>query len=329
MIRSIAAAFTVLVSLANSCYAQAEQALTSSPPSSGNPYVRFDMWNASSGVCNGLYTRTLYNTTGATSSIELGSCEQYVIVSTARNGGSFDPDIGRINLSGGIGNGFGPIQVNFVVNAPNTSFAPPPIPTAANGDVSPAGIGSNFAGIDTTSTNTVAAFYGGVRGNLTQPINVGQLAFFRADGAINSSITASSGFNSSQRVYVQATNAITGSVTLVNGVLARVRAFSGNISGAISAPTILVVESAQADVTGNITATSSIGTVSAPFGAIGTATSTISAPVINIIDANGSLRGTFSATGTASDAASSLQRFRGTTFSGNLNVSRVQKLATG
>lgn len=146
-------------------------AQSSSPPSFGTPYVRFDLYNGTGGICNGQFTRTLYNTSGSSSILSLGGCEQYVVVTTSVNGGAGQPNIGFISMSGGRSGSFGPIQLNFSPSVPGA--IPPQIPFGA---VTPTPIGGNLAGVDTSSTLSTTALYGGVSGAITRFVNVGQIA---------------------------------------------------------------------------------------------------------------------------------------------------------
>ncbi len=309
-----------------SCSAVAQ---SGSPPDPPSPYVQFDIWNRSQGGCNGLHTRTLYQTSGTTSNISLGPCEQHVLVSTHLNQGTTQPNIGRINLNNGPAGAVGPVQLYFVPGTPNPDLAPAQIPS---GDVQPSAIGNDLRGIDANTTNPTA-FFGSVNGSLTGFIDVGQMAYFKALGSIQASVTADTtynngGFAAVEGASINANVALTDMSASANSTLTRVLATTGSITGGISAKTVVLARSSGADVTGNITASVRIGEVRAA-GAIGntSGTSVISAPVINIINASGAVRANITATATANNADDSLQRVTGTTFSGTIDVSRVLKLA--
>lgn len=301
-------------------------AQSTTQPTTGTPYVRYDIYNGSGTPCNGAFSRSLYTTNNQNASISLGSCEQYVVVSTTTNGGGSLPNIGFISLSGGRGSGFGVTHLVFT----NFTSSPSAFPTTApQGDVDPPNIGNNLAGISTTNTNNTTVFYGGINGSLTGSITVGQLAYFMSFGSIAGNITADNAYLFST-AYISGPS-ISGSISITgSGQLVRVRATSGQISGNVSAQTIVSVLADTSSITGNITATSSIGTVQSSIG-MGTSTTpiTISAPIVNIVNCDsGPIRANITASGTATSATGSLQRLHGTAFEGTLNVSRLEKLST-
>lgn len=81
-LRSTIAACSFLA-IINSAYSQ-----STIRPSLGTPYVRYDLYNGSGSPCNGSFNRSLYTTNNENATITLGSCEQFVLVSTTTNSGN-------------------------------------------------------------------------------------------------------------------------------------------------------------------------------------------------------------------------------------------------
>lgn len=306
------------------CYGQ----MLTAPPAAPTPYVRFDMWNGTGSPCNGLHTRTLYQVSGVPSSISLGLCEQYVLVSTSMNGGQVHPDIGRIELSGGRSGAVGPIQLQFVASAPATNLSPAQIPP---GTSTPPYIGNNLLGVETYTSNPTA-FYGAVRGGLVGPIVVQELAQFRALGDVVSPITALNYYTSNGVAIIEGAN-ISGNCTMTGGTSAsrftRIFATAGTLSGSINAYRVDFARAFE-NILGNINATDRIVRVEAA-GSIGLANGStqIQAGGVNQIVAGGSVRATITASVNATDFVNSLQLLTCSTFSGSIDVGRIENTTAG
>ncbi|HVZ94637.1 MAG TPA: hypothetical protein VG797_09010 [Phycisphaerales bacterium] len=76
--KNIAFATASLATIVSAAMAQ-----STTPPSSPTPYVQFTLYNTS-----GTFSRNLYQTSGTSSTINFGTGELYVIVTTHLNGGS-------------------------------------------------------------------------------------------------------------------------------------------------------------------------------------------------------------------------------------------------
>lgn len=315
------------------------------PPPFGTPYVHVRGWNRVSTNCNGLEDMSLsrYYLLGQGFTIPLAECTQTINIVVSRNGGTEDPDIGRITLFGGFSSESGELNIVFVQAEPQFGPISPP----GNDTPIPTKVGRDWGGIDTTDVVPRVNFYGAINRNLVGSINLTasnnttrpkRLQRFDVGGQLQSSITIGApGLFGGLCAIEAGSSTSNGSITLQTGDLTRVKftSLGGTAAGAIRANAGNIASVSAVSGFGNLNCDISApnGTIAeidgnagaVSYGPASGAGPTINAAFINRVFVN-SFRGTLTATGNATTTAQSLQRFQTADgFFGALTVRRVER----
>ncbi len=252
---------------------------------------------------------------GEDATFNLSTCAKRVNITTS----SSTVDIGRLTFTGGPG----AFPLDIVLGSGSLNEA----------DVLIAAVGRHWGGLDASGIGT-SRFAGRIGGNLTGSVLVNEVFRFDVDGQVQAHIDADEPGNGGGFVVEAASISSSGRVRLSAGNIKRVRTFSGDIEGPITALSggITQVTDVAGDLLADIAVEGSISSITVA-GEIGTSTSPVS------ITTSGDIRAVVASAIFADIVASDpggddtwdvwLLEVTSGTFSGSLSLDRLRDPEVG